>query len=52
MLKDRDAWHAAVRGAAKSQTSREQLNNNALEEGQALSLPLVCDVSQQAPVGP
>ena len=31
----------------------EQLNNsNALEEGQALSLTLVCDFSQQAPIGP
>ena len=31
----------------------EQLNNsNALEEGQALSLTLECDFSQQAPIGP
>ena len=27
MVKDREAWHAAVHGVAKSRTPAEQLNN-------------------------
>ena len=37
----------------KESDMTEQLNNsNTPEEGQALFLTLVCDFSQQAPIGP